>query len=297
MLKISVVLLAITAGCLSCNIPEFQVIIYKFKHPPKTIPYSKDALKDVISLNAHKQNIPVLCKQIFAFDNEHLMVLQIIDSKVKEIQPKTFYGLQVTELQLRYNLIESIDDIFDNPKLEYIQLQNNAINKISPHAFDKLPNLKDILLSNNKLTHIDVNWFKNNPNIQNINLSGNLIVHLPEGFLKNLYKANRMVELNKNPLETVAEAAFENVENLQVDLLDTKLKKLSKMFKGTTSVNKMFLDAPKPECFSPDEVENLTVVQNLYLREKNLSRGCYEALRTWGKLNHIYVDKIIDFPA
>lgn len=291
MSKVLLLLFTILATTSCCDLPEFNVLVEKRDGKEKNISYSKQELKDYDYVTGDQINVPVLCAGIYSDLN--LVTIHMVGSNIQQIEKGAISNMpKLLNLMLLNNKIQTIEDgVLDNEKLEWVNLGGNSIRKISSKAFSKLPNLMLINLVENKLNYVDVNWFKNNPKLQTVYLNKNKIVHIPQGFLKyRVLHVPMEVDLMGNPIETIADAAFENMESLFLNLEQTRLKKVSKMFEKVEEVEVLLLDSDKEDCYSQEELNNIKIAKKLIVREKYLPIGCFQSLQVWGQENDVLVE-------
>lgn len=286
------ILCATFATTLCCDLPQFNVSIKK-ESSEITLLYSKEAIKDSLYVYVFEENIPVLCKGTFS--DLSINKIRLIQNNIQRIEPGAFANLPKLNIAiLMENKLEAIENgVFEHKNLMHIGLSLNSIARISSNAFRKLPNLQFIDLSFNSLNYVDVNWFKHNPKLMLIHLVKNKIVSIPEGFLSyNLpHKPALSVDLSKNPIEIVADAAFDNMRALSVYLGKTKLKKLSKMFKKIGEVERLHISSDRTDCFSREELDNIKLSKTLEVNKESLPIGCYETLEVWGKENNVKIQQ------
>lgn len=289
MYKALVLTVVAIASC--CELPEFNVLVSKDSNHEISIPYSKEAIRNYDNVYAEDETIRVLCSGTFSDLN--LETISIQRSYIRQIEPGAFRNMTyLYSIYLGSNKITAVEDgIFDNENLEWINLIENSITKISSNAFSKLPYLKKINLEDNKLNYVDVNWFKNNPNLQSITLSRNKIAHIPTGFLKYelSHKPQLAVFFTMNPTETIDDGAFDNIDNLYLYLDETKLKKVSNMFKNITQLGGLYLDSDRVDCYSQQELNIMKIAKKVIVRKSYLPNGCFEPLQVWGKKNNVII--------
>lgn len=145
-----------------------------------------------------------------------------------------------------------------------------------------------------------MNWFKNNPNLKNIDLGGNKIAHIPAEFVKDKLFQNSIIEpmkilLSMNPIETIADGAFDNIDHLYLYLEHTKLKRVTntRLFKDVNQLVELYIDFDKVECYSKDELNFMKIAKKVIVRKRFLPKGCFDSFQNWGKENNVLVEDTI----
>lgn len=284
-----ILLFAITTVVSACTIPEIVVTIEKGKSASaKVVFYSERTSPNTAHLKLQNQSIPVLNKNFFT--SATLEKIQINSCNLTQIEEYTFYHLkQLATLNLSKNKLKTITNgIFDNPELDCLDISHNHITSIAPNAFSKLPKLKTVNLGYNQLTSVDAYWFKTNQQLNTLGIHNNRIVTIPEGFLTQQTK-RVFVNAVYNPIETVEDGAFQNMNELTLNLLHTSLRNISSMFKDVGQVKHLIIGSKRTQCYSKEELENLEIVKTLHIYKSDLPSACFSFVKTWGLSNKVTV--------
>jgi len=143
---------------------------------------SKQSKLSYLDCSNQKLKILILNK-----DYSNLIELKCSNNSLKTIENFSLLNHKNIKLiDLSYNSIESLDNLFSNLNSRYlhtINLKSNLINKISSNIFhEKFLSLYSIDLSSNKINTIQTNAFQS-PNLQILDLTNNLLKLIEPKFL------------------------------------------------------------------------------------------------------------------
>lgn len=153
-----------------------------------------------------------------------LKSLVLAHNFIESIPNNCFETLSKIEyIDLSYNRIKSINDIFRWPnlsRLRWLYLAGNQIQYIKPNAFSTLKSLKGLDLSDNKLTSIELDWYvgiktKTVPFLQYMNISYNYIDDLPNTFFT--YLKYNILDVSNNHLTY---APIEMQDNIRIGTIN-----------------------------------------------------------------------------
>ena len=175
---------------------------------------------NIIYLNNNKiQEI----KNLSNFNN--LFELYLQNNKIRMIN---FLPLSLKKLDLSFNYISNLDELYKNVNLEYINLEFNNIDSISPLL--GLNRLKEIYCANNlieALTEDDYLKLKNLKFLEILDLSRNNIIFSNDNYkMKIIFNCESLVKLNKKIVnEKDRKEANDLFNNLfRIESMEKKLK-------------------------------------------------------------------------
>lgn len=288
-----VILSAIINSIFCCDVSHIQMDVFKENSYVKTVPFSKEEIQHAEKIVISRQNIPVLCKDMFT--NSNISVIIIQHSNVEKIENGAFNNLPyLGVIDLHGNKLTEIQNgVFDNLQVQVVVLLNNSISKIGSDVFAPLVNLTHVDLHINQLTKIDKNWFVKNSKLHSINLSHNLIRTIPEDFLKFDVpnQENFAFYMTDNPLETIEKGAFQNINIIQnLHLINNKIKNVSaNLFVNVGAVNIVSLDFASNTCLGDNDLVGFKLTRYLYFRTGYYEEDCLKSMAEWGTENNIAV--------
>ncbi len=122
----------------------------QFKFIPDSI---FDEFPSLIGIIIWNWQIPILTEQLFNGRFENISHIELMANYISSIEPRAFWKLTKLEwFSMRLQKIKCFDHqiLEKNPKLEFIDLSINFIEKINPNFFDGLSNLKQVSFESNK---------------------------------------------------------------------------------------------------------------------------------------------------
>ncbi|XP_024886209.1 platelet glycoprotein V-like, partial [Temnothorax curvispinosus] len=176
-------------------------------------------------------------------DFENLKSLSLTNNNVSYADKDLLAGLvNLTDLNLRDNNLHQVTGFFNyTPGLQFLELEDNALQSIEPGTFDNLKNLTFLNLSVNHLTdprsgifdelvalrELDLNTndmvrlpeyiFAKLKNLDVLNLSENNFTNLPRNLLQNNTKLRNFTLFdNKRNMTTLPDAFFANLTKLEM---------------------------------------------------------------------------------
>lgn len=292
---------SLTAICVNATASLFRTTTYRFDNLDETLVClncSLDAIESntfdiagnvIKSLELANSKIGTLKESSFV-GLVFLEKLNLRDNQIKTIIPFTFRGIKkLRTLDLEHNQITSVLDgsFKELVNLRELNLQNNAIQLIDKGGFAGLGNLTALNLRNNHLREIkDV--FDPLTAIEEIDLEQNRIAHLNVDDLNSstLFRLN----LAKNALKTVGDAAFADLSNLAVlDLSWNAIEALrERYFAGLRRLFSLDLESNLLSTIPTNALTGLHNLRYLQLasnRLKELKTGAFSGLPELRSLN------------
>lgn len=263
----------------------------------KTKPEEFVKYKNLPELVFQNTKLRILCKDFFK-DLDGIKVFGLRNLKMEEIEPGGFNGLDsLKQLTIYGNKIPEIKTgVFNDLNVETLTLDNNAIARIDPTAFDNMKNLVDLGLRQNKLTRVDSDWFKNCPKLKLLGFDDNQISLLQSHAFKNLNKQNQLsVAIESNNLKTIESNAFDNFEDIESISL-ARNKHIQIAYDAFPNIKKGFqilLGHDELQCVSEDLLESFQNVQQIYFEDNPISCDCVKKIKkfTYGKKTKVYYDE------
>ena len=234
---------------------------------------------NIIYLNNNK--IPEI-NNLSIFNNLYELYLQ--NNKIQMIN---FLPLSLKKLDLSFNYISNLNEIFKNLNLEYINLEFNNIDSITPLLC--LNRLKEIYCSNNfieSLSDDDYLKLKNLKFLEILDLSRNNIIFSTDNYkLKIIFSCESLIKLNKKLVNekdrNEANELFNN--KLRIESLEKKIKNQYESDNSLIDLNQLTeLDLSglnlKDEFFMFDKKKYPN------LKKLNISKNYFTSLEIFGPL-------------
>ncbi|CAG5078772.1 Oidioi.mRNA.OKI2018_I69.PAR.g9082.t1.cds [Oikopleura dioica] len=135
---------------------------------------------------------------------------------------------EVVRLDLRSNQIEELPVFPEMPKLNFLQLQENAISLIEPNAFNKTRGVNNVFLNENHLTRIEKETFSGLLDVKLLSLSKNKLDKIENFAFVELHSLITL-SLSDNFLDKITPKILEGLEKLKtLELNGNQLRKLHK---------------------------------------------------------------------
>lgn len=120
-----------------------------------------------------------------------------------------------TKLIVSNNRFDEVSFKFINSTgLKNVQLTNNSIKTVDPHAFISAINIESLDLSHNNLAILDEVVFKVLVSLTNLNLSHNSLVDIPDNLLMNTKKLTSL-DLSNNQIKQITQNFFKTTKKLK----------------------------------------------------------------------------------
>jgi len=134
--------------------------------------------------------------------NKNLRKLNISGISSKSLNNQSFYGLNLTELDLQSCQIMDLTEKLFNSLLNLtrLDLSNNEIMSLPDGVFHNLTNLKYLNLSHIQISELPNNVFDSLINLENSHLGGNKLTNIPKGLFDNLISLT-FLNLHSNKIE------------------------------------------------------------------------------------------------
>ncbi|XP_021121356.1 leucine-rich repeats and immunoglobulin-like domains protein 2 isoform X2 [Heterocephalus glaber] len=146
------------------------------------------------------------------FDNlsSSLLVVKLNRNRISMIPPKIFKLPHLQFLELEHNNLTRVNKgwLYGLRMLQQLYVSQNAIEKISPDAWEFCQRLSELDLSYNQLTRLDESAFVGLSLLERLNLGDNRVTHIADGvfrFLSNL----QTLDLRNNEISWAIEDASE----------------------------------------------------------------------------------------
>ncbi|XP_050013497.1 leucine-rich repeats and immunoglobulin-like domains protein 2 isoform X3 [Alexandromys fortis] len=179
----------------------------------KTSSFPQMSLK---SLNLSNNRITTL--EAGCFDNlsGSLLVVKLNRNRISMIPPKVFKLPHLQFLELEHNNLTGVSKgwLYGLRMLQQLYMSQNAIERISPDAWEFCQRLSELDLSNNQLTRLDESAFVGLSLLERLNLGDNRVTHIADGvfrFLSNL----QTLDLRNNEISWAIEDASEAFAGLK----------------------------------------------------------------------------------
>lgn len=175
------------------------------------------------SLTLSSNNVSFVDKDLLA-DLINLRVLNLRDNNLHLVKGFFNHTPRLESLELGDNALQSIEPgTFDNLKnLTYLNLWKNHLIEFQAGIFDELVALKTLDFNSNYMVKLPEKIFEKLEKLERLNLARNNFTHLPENLLRSNTKLKTFTLFeNKRNMTTLPNAFFANLTELK----ELKLKK------------------------------------------------------------------------
>ncbi|KAF5279972.1 hypothetical protein FQR65_LT15121 [Abscondita terminalis] len=218
---------SLTSICVNAIPSYFRTTAYRFDNLDET-------------LRCVNCSLEVIGSYTFDISGNQIKSLDLTDSQITMLKPKSFIGL-----------------VF----LQNLNLQNNKIVAVPPETFLGITKVEDLNMESNNISALVANGFKELTNLKRLNLKKNSIKTISSGSFNGL-GAVEILDLSFNSIETISDA-FGGLSNVrlinleqnkigQIDPLD--MKELTVLFTLSLAKNNLkvipnntFLELPRLE--------------------------------------------------
>ncbi|XP_067166792.1 leucine-rich repeats and immunoglobulin-like domains protein 2 isoform X3 [Apteryx mantelli] len=139
-----------------------------------------------------------------------LMVVKLNRNRISVIPPKIFKLPHVQFLELEHNNLTEVNKgwLYGLRTLQQLYISQNAINRISPDAWEFCQRLSELDLSYNQLTRLKESAFVGLGLLEKLNLGDNRVSHIADGVFRGLTNL-RTLDLRNNEISWAIEDANE----------------------------------------------------------------------------------------
>ncbi|XP_023557500.1 leucine-rich repeats and immunoglobulin-like domains protein 2 isoform X2 [Octodon degus] len=201
-------------------IPEINAEAFQFYPALESLDLSSNIISEIKTssfprmqlkyLNLSNNRITTL--EAGCFDNlsSSLLVVKLNRNRISMIPPKIFKLPHLQFLELEHNNLTRVNKgwLYGLRMLQQLYVSQNAIEKISPDAWEFCQRLSELDLSYNQLTRLDESAFVGLSLLERLNLGDNRVTHIADGvfrFLSNL----QTLDLRNNEISWAIEDASE----------------------------------------------------------------------------------------
>jgi Leucine-rich repeat (LRR) protein len=185
-----------------------------------------------------------------------------------DLEDKSLYD--VVRLDLRSNQIEELAVFPEMPKLNFLQLQENAISLIEPNAFNKTRGVNNVYLNENHLTRIEKGIFTGLSEVKLLSLSRNKLDRIENNAFIEL-KSLITLSLSDNFLDKITPKILAGLEKLKtLELNGNQLRKIHKdTFSETKAIKNLDMSANLLTEI-PTAIRNLEKLEALTLQSNKI---------------------------
>lgn len=246
------------------------------------IPYFGEPTPNITLLSLNLSNNRISTLEAGCFDNlsDSLLVVKLNRNRISMIPPKVFKLPHLQFLELEHNNLTGVNKgwLYGLRMLQQLYMSQNAIEKISPDAWEFCQRLSELDLSYNQLTRLDESAFVGLSLLERLNLGDNRVTHIADGvfrFLSNL----QTLDLRNNDISWAIEDASEAFSGLKsltkLILQGNRIKSVTqKAFIGLESLE--YLDLNNNAIMSIQEnAFSQTHLKGLVLNTSSLLCDCH----------------------
>ncbi|XP_062459206.1 uncharacterized protein LOC134155747 [Pezoporus occidentalis] len=231
---------------------------------------------------------------------ENAMTLQIINTLITELGDASFGNASLLiGLRIEKNNLSRISPrAFQHlPDLRYLSLSSNKLQELPVQVFEPLGKLESLLLSSNQILQVEPSHFSHLSNLKELQLHGNNLQELKEGVFDHLTSLTKL-NLARNDIDHLPRRAFERLARLQVlRLYENRLRQIPVgTFDGLPELQELGLHQNQLETLSPELFVHNGNLQKLYLSNNllvTLPSGVFLPLRALAKIT-LHVNRLRD---
>ncbi|XP_052661114.1 leucine-rich repeat-containing protein 15-like isoform X1 [Harpia harpyja] len=228
------------------------------------------------------------------------MTLQIINTRIAELGDASFGNASLLiGLRIEKNNLSRISPgAFQHlPDLRYLSLASNKLQELPVQVFEPLGKLESLLLSSNQILQVEPSHFAHLSNLKELQLHGNNLQELKEGVFDQLTSLTKL-NLARNNIDRLPPRAFERLARLQVlRLYENRLRQIpAGAFDGLPELQELGLHQNQLEMLSPELFVHNGNLQKLYLSNNllaTLPSGIFLPLRALAKIT-LHVNRLRD---
>lgn len=231
------------------------------------------------------ENVTSICAGVLE-KYRNLKSIRLNFDKTEEIQVGSFDALpNLRFVDLSNNRLKAIKvGVFNNLKINLLELSYNQIESIETAAFDGMSKLVSFYIISNKINRIDVEWFRNCPKLTHLDFSGNEIRSLPANIFENLNDENTKITLNLygNKIQTIHSKAFSKLRTLKKLRLDeNELDELDEdIFKEVDYLENLNISRNNLTCL-PCGKQHLLKAQTIVLGQNPWNCVCFKEIKKY----------------
>jgi len=156
---------------------------------------------------------------------------------------------QLAELDLSYNMIDDVTMTSPAHLLRHLDLQHNAIQRLSASSFSELPHLQVLLLGYNRITQLNASCFRSLIDLRWLSLAGNRLTALTPGQFRDVLPQLSHLDLSRNEIEDVPDGALSGLGSLrELDLSHNRVSRLTRRsFVGAEALDQLDLSGNQLE--------------------------------------------------
>ena len=225
--------------------------------------------------------VPIIHADAFS-NSPSVTDLQLSGRGIEEIRPGALNNLPLLgTVKLSENKLTKIEDgVFSNSNMEYLDLDHNLIENISPHAFDNMTKLTALNLDRNKIKNFHPEWLQGKPKLEGVNLQYNQIEHLASGIFANFHND---VHLNHNKIKSVSRDIFGTDDKIvfgQLWLGYNEIEEWKEDFVKGGEVRALVMMSNKIQCLEGN-YENFFVARQTYIDNNPWDCECLLKIAKW----------------
>lgn len=223
-------------------------------------------------------DVPITVINNNTFVNGNLQSITWVASKIMIIDALCYCN-ELQYLDLSQNNIQKLsDDTFKNCfKLEYVDLSYNQIGILSDNLFSHTKMLETVKLEHNTFNTITQNIFRENINIKKLSIGNSNFFILAENAMSNLNKLEYL-NIENSGIEYLNKSSFGDHKNLHHVLLNncTNLKSIDNVFiRSAPNIEIIELKNCGSIYFLPPNIISLKNLKSLQLLNTEIQPNCH----------------------
>ncbi|XP_036308528.1 leucine-rich repeats and immunoglobulin-like domains protein 2 isoform X5 [Pipistrellus kuhlii] len=210
------------------------------------IPYFGEPTSNITALSLVHNMIAEINAEEFQF-YPALESLDLSSNMISEIRTASFPRMQLKYLELEHNNLTEVNKgwLYGLRMLQQLYVNQNAVERISPDAWEFCQRLSELDLSYNQLTRLDESAFVGLSLLERLNLGDNRVTHIADGVFKSL-----------SNLQTL---------NLRNNEISWAIEDASEAFTGLTSLTKLILQGNQIKSITKKAFMGLESLEHLDL--------------------------------
>lgn len=220
----------------------------------------------------------------------NINTLNLSHNVLNLLSRRYFYQSTILSLDLSYNLIESINSVFDESSIKNLNLSYNKIKEVNSNSFQNVKTLISLDLSGNQNIELKTGGFRTCHNLNNLNVAScNMSTLIPDA-LKGL-NSLKVLNFSCNSFQTLHSDTFKHLTQIeQIDLRYNQLTVVPSMLFSSLPICSVNLSGNNLSIIEPQAFYNLSKLKHMEINHnKNKLTIQNEAFYNIGSIGEIQI--------